>query len=126
MAISHFVAYDPHANAEGIVTNFDVDALKLASTSGILFYSVDYEGNRTEVPVSDVHPCDEAGETLDVAKPSYIDDRMKLVVDVFDALASEMPAMLTIEMDEERASSPFLVALEALRKLACKSSENGA
>ena len=48
MAISHFVAYDPHANAEGIVTNFDVDALKLASTSGILFYSVDYEGNRTE------------------------------------------------------------------------------
>ena len=126
MAISHFVAYDPHTNAECIVTNFDADALKLDSTSGILFYSVDYEGNRTEVPVSDVRPCDGTGGTLDVAKPSYVDDRMKLVVDVFDALASEMPATFAIGMDEERASSPFLEALEALRKLACKSSENGA
>lgn len=124
MEISYFVAYDPHSNSEGIVTNFDADALKLASASGILFYSVDCEGNRTEVPASDVCPCDGVGETLDVAKPSYVDDRMRLVVDVFDALASEMPALLTLESD--RASSPFLEALEALRELACKSTENGA
>lgn len=128
--ITHYLAHDPVSNTEGIITEFDATILNKAAESGIVFIAVDDEGNRSIVSASEVKKPDSTDETFRIVQPMYVDDRMKAVVDVFDALASSVPAAastLAVQSaaGKARTKMTFAEALEALRLLAYGTNEEG-
>ena len=74
-------------------------------------------------PINDDQP-------FTLVKPLYVDDRMKAVVDVFDALAASVPAVAASAdvqpvSSKARSAMSFAEALESLRALAYGTSEEG-
>lgn len=121
--ITHFIAHDPITNSEGVVTEYDQELLSRASDSGIVFISVDEQGNRQIVPVDEVKEPDQVGGDYQIVQPLYVDQRMQAVVDVFDALSASVPAVaanadVQSASGESRSSVSFNEALENLRSLA--------
>lgn len=128
--IVRYVAHDPIGNCEGYVTEFEPEILKRASDSGIIFIAIDDEGNRSIVNVDEVKEPTNDDKPFIVVQPIYVDDRVKAVVAVFDALAASVPAVAA-SADVQPVSSKarnavsFAEALEALRALAYGTSEEG-
>lgn len=128
--ITHFIAHDPITNSEGVVTEYDQELLSRASDSGIVFISVDEQGNRQIVPVGEVKEPDQVGGDYQIVQPLYVDQRMQAVVDVFDALSASVPAVaasadVQSASGESRSSVSFNEALENLRSLAYGTGEKG-
>lgn len=121
--IVRYVAHDPIGNCEGYVTEFDPEILKRASDGGIIFIAIDDEGNRSVVGVDEVKEPVNDDKPFIVVQPVYVDDRVKAVVDVFDALAAS--AEVQPVSSKARSAMSFAQALEALRKLAYPDSEEG-
>lgn len=128
--ITHYMVHDPISNTEGILTEFDTELISKAADSGIIFIGVDADGNRSVVAASDVKEPENGDEVLRIVKPAYVDDRVRAVVDVFDALAASVPAVAA-SADVQPVSSKawssmsFAEALEALRALAYGTGEEG-
>ncbi len=128
--ITHYMAHDPISNTEGVVTDFDQDLISEASQNGIIFIAVDSNGERSVVPADEVMPPQNQDQSFIIVQPEYVDDRMKAVVDVFDALAASVPAVAASAdvqpvPSKARSAMSFSEALEALRALAYGTVEEG-
>lgn len=91
---------------------------------------MDEDGRRSVVDPSEVTEPVPAFNGVMLAGTVYVDDRMKAVVDVFDALASSVPAAastLAVQgaAGKARTTMTFTEALEALRLLAYGTNEEG-
>lgn len=76
--------------------------------------------------VADKPDIDAENQPFVVVAPIYVDDRMKAVVDVFDALAASVPAVAaSADVQPVRPAMNFDEALEALRALAYGTGEEG-
>lgn len=80
--------------------------------------------------LTDKPDIDAENQPFVVVAPIYVDDRMKAVVDVFDALAASVPAVAASAdvqpvSSKARSAMSFAEALEALRALAYGTVEEG-
>lgn len=80
--------------------------------------------------LSEKPDIDAENQPFVVVAPIYVDDRMKAVVDVFDALAASVPAVAASAdvqpvSSKARSAMSFAEALEALRALAYGTVEEG-
>lgn len=80
--------------------------------------------------LTDKPDIDAENQPFVVVAPIYVDDRMKAVVDVFDALAASVPAAAASAdvqpvSSKARSAMSFAEALEALRALAYGTVEEG-
>lgn len=126
----YYLAHDPLSNTEAMITEYDPELISKAAASGIVFIAVDASGNREIVSAEDVSEPVEDGESFTIVQPLYVDDRMKAVVDVFDALAASVPAVAASAdvqpvSSKARSAMSFAEALESLRALAYGTSEEG-
>lgn len=126
----YYLAHDPLSNSEAMLTEYDADLISKAAASGIVFIAVDASGNREIVNAEDVSEPEGDGENFTIVQPLYVDDRMRAVVNVFDALAASVPAVAAsaevqpVSCNAQPAMS-FAEALEALRALAYGAGEEG-
>lgn len=105
--ILYYLAHDPVGNCEWQVSDFGSSALEENAEKGIVFIAVDEGGNREIVDVSEVVEPSALGEPLVLVQPVYVDERMMAVVDVFDALATDVyPSAAIMAMSAEAAESP--------------------
>ena len=131
MATLYYLAHDPVSNSEVVLTEYDSEIIRLASESGIVFISVDENGERAVVPASEVHEPEAREERFTFVQPLYVDDRLKAVVKVFDALAASASTAVAASVDAQsvsgkaRSAAGFADALEALRSLVYGTGEEG-
>lgn len=126
----YHMLHDPIGNCEAMVTEYDKELINRAASNGMIFIAVDEEGNRTVVQPEDVKEPINDDQPFTLVKPLYVDDRMKAVVDVFDALAASVPAVAASAdvqpvSSNARSAMSFAEALESLRALAYGTSEEG-
>ena len=121
----YHMLHDPIGNCEAMVTEYDEELINRAANNGMIFIAVDEDGNRTVVkePINDDQP-------FTLVQPLYVDDRMKAVVGVFDALAASVPAVAASAdvqpvSSKARSAMSFADALEAIRALAYGTGEEG-
>lgn len=126
----YYMLHDPIGNCEAMVTEYDEELINRAASNGMIFIAVDEDGNRTVVQPEDVKEPINDDQPFTLVQPLYVDDRMKAVVDVFDALAASVPAVAASAdvqpvSSKARAAMSFAEALEALRALAYGTGEEG-
>lgn len=126
----YHMLHDPIGNCEAMVTEYDEELINRAATNGMIFIAVDEDGNRTVVQPEDVKEPINDDQPFTLVQPLYVDDRMKAVVDVFDALAASVPAVAASAdvqpvSSKARSAMSFAEALEALRALAYGTGEEG-
>lgn len=119
----YHMLHDPIGNCEAMVTEYDEELINRAASNGMIFIAVDEDGNRTVVQPEDVKEPINDDQPFTLVQPLYVDDRMKAVVDVFDALAAS--ADVQPVSSKARAAMSFAEALEALRALAYGTVEEG-
>jgi hypothetical protein len=122
--------HDPIGNCEAMVTEYDEELINRAANNGMIFIAVDEDGNRTVVQPEDVKEPINDDQPFTLVQPLYVDDRMRAVVDVFDALAASVPAVAASAdvqpvSSKARSAMSFAEALEALRALAYGTVEEG-
>lgn len=121
MATIYHIAHDPVSNSEAILNEYDQERINKAAESGIVFIAVDEQGSRSIVPASEVVEPDANSDQFIFVQPVYVDDRMKAVIDVFDALASSTPqelsAVSVMSADTGGTGTAFAEALAALKAL---------
>ena len=120
----------PIGNCEAMVTEYDEELINRAASNGMIFIAVDEDGNRTVVQPEDVKEPINDDQPFTLVQPLYVDDRMKAVVDVFDALAASVPAVAASAdvqpvSSKARSAMSFAEALEALRALTYGTGEEG-
>lgn len=116
--IIKYMLHDLIGNVEGEIAEFDAEKLQEAEDAGAVFIAVYGSGRREVVKAADiVEPKPMLNGTV-LVTPPYVDDRMLAVVDVFDALASELaaPAAMLMSAEEPRRAD-FAAALEKLKEL---------
>lgn len=127
--ITHYMAHDPISNTEGVVTDFDQELISEASQNGIIFIAVDSNGERSVVPANEVKPPQSQDQSFIIVKPEYVDERLKAVVDVFDALYASAPAVASNAsvkaMSVNDVPTSFAEALEALREIVYATRDEG-
>lgn len=126
----YHMLHDPIGNCEAMVTEYDEELINRAASNGMIFIAVDEDGNRIVVQPEDVKEPINDDQPFTLVQPLYVDDRMKAVVDVFDALAASVPAVAASAdvqpvSSKARAAMSFAEALEALRALAYGTGEEG-
>lgn len=126
----YHMLHDPIGNCEAMVTEYDEELINRAANNGMIFIAVDEDGNRTVVQTEDVKEPINDDQPFTLVQPLYVDDRMKAVVDVFDALAASVPAVAASAdvqpvSSKARSAMSFAEALEALRALAYGTGEEG-
>lgn len=119
----YHMLHDPIGNCEAMVTEYDEELINRAASNGMIFIAVDEDGNRTVAQPEDVKEPINDDQPFTLVQPLYVDDRMKAVVDVFDALAAS--ADVQPVSSKARAAMSFAEALEALRALAYGTGEEG-
>lgn len=125
-----YILHDPVANMEGYITDFSDDSLHGAESMGLIIIAEYNDGSRERVSADDVKPPNPEVNGISVVLPPYVDDRMKAVVAVFDALAASVPAVAASAdvqpvSSKARSAMSFAEALEALRALAYGTVEEG-
>lgn len=126
----YHMLHDPIGNCEAMVTEYDEELINRAANNGMIFIAVDEDGNRTVVQPEDVKEPINDDQPFTLVQPLYVDDRMRAVVDVFDALAASVPAVAASAdvqpvSSKARSAMSFAEALEALRALAYGTVEEG-
>lgn len=126
----YHMLHDPIGNCEAMVTEYDEELINRAASNGMIFIAVDEDGNRTVVQQEDVKEPINDDQPFTLVQPLYVDDRMRAVVDVFDALAASVPAVAASAdvqpvSSKARSAMSFAEALEALRALAYGTGEEG-
>lgn len=121
--IIKYMLHDPIGNVEGEIAEFDAEKLANAESQGAIFIAVYQSGKREVVSASDVKEPEPILNGTVLVQPVYVDNRMKAVCDVFDALESSMPQAANAEVatmalaDEADAPMTFHEALAALKAL---------
>lgn len=119
----YHMLHDPIGNCEAMVTEYDEELINRAASNGMIFIAVDEDGSRTVVQPEDVKEPINDDQPFTLVQPLYVDERMKAVVDVFDALAAS--ADVQPVSSKARSAMGFAEALEALRALAYGTGEEG-
>lgn len=119
----YHMLHDPIGNCEAMVTEYDEELINRAANNGMIFIAVDEDGNRTVVQAEDVKEPINDDQPFTLVQPLYVDNRMRAVVDVFDALAAS--ADVQPVSSKARSAMSFAEALEALRALAYGTVEEG-
>ncbi len=119
--ILYYMAHDPVGNSEAVLTEYDAELIERAAEAGIVFVAVDDNGDRTIVSPDSVEEPVLDDKPITLVQPSYVDERMVAVVDVFDALASELasPNVALMSVEPSNAST-FAAALEKLKELVAR------
>lgn len=119
--IEAYILHDPVANVEGVLADFDPQKLQQAEESGAIFIALYNTGKREVVKAEDITEPEPRANGVKLVAPSYVDKRMKAVVDVFDALGSSMPQALSavsvMSAEAEGTGMTFAEALAALKAL---------
>ncbi len=108
--ITHYMAHDPISNTEGVITEYDQDTLRKAADSGIVFIAVDSDGARSVVTAEEIKQPENKDESFVIVQPSYVDDRIQAVINVFDTLEGTMFPTV------EASSSTDMLSASAVRK----------
>lgn len=121
------MAHDPVANIEGVVTDFNPEALTSAAENGIIFIAVDENGAREVVDAASVKEPKFVDECYVFVQPQYVDERTAATVAVFDALSAIVdPQPATADengSDAQATADPIAAFEDALNRL--KSLQNG-
>lgn len=115
--IVEYMLHDPIGNVEGTLTDFSEEFLAKVADSPLVIVAVDEDGRRSVVDPSDVTEPVPAFNGVMLAGTVYVDDRMKAVIDVFDALvgAGDVAAIDTADTEAKRQTvAEALAALKAL------------
>ena len=115
-----YLVHDAINNMEGYITDYSAEALQAAQESGLIIIAEYNDGSRDRVNAADVVEPQPEVNGVTLVQPSYVDDRMTAVVDVFDALAAEMfgaAMVMSADADPAAVRSPFAEALKKLKEL---------
>lgn len=121
--ITHYLLHDPIGNVEGMIEEYDPEKLQSAEDQGAVFIAVYESGRRELVKAADIVEPQPVMNGIVLVQPVYVDDRMKAVCNVFDALDSEMTsghaanagiATMALVSDQPETFHDALVALKAL------------
>lgn len=110
-----YILHDAVQNVEGYITNYDKNLLQEAESSGCIIIAERNDGSRQIVKAEDVHEPAPNINGVKLVKHSYVDNRMKAVCEVFDALAETMPS--TKSRDASEGQTAFAEALAALKAI---------
>lgn len=125
--IEVYLLHNPVENTEGVISEFDTEKLQKAEEEGAVFLALYSSGRRAIVKAAEIVEPEPMMNGVVLVKPEYVDDRMVAVVDVFDALASQLfaPAAYAMAADDSaesnaeptmaRTGNPFETALERLK-----------
>lgn len=113
-----YLLHDAAANMEAQISDYDPAILQEAENSGLVILAEYSDGMREIVKAKDVREPEPKMNGITLVQPAYVDDRMLAVVDVFDALASDLAAPAAMLMSAEEPRRPgFAAALEKLKEL---------
>lgn len=112
--IVEYMLHDPIGNVEGTLTDFSEEFLAKVADSPLVIVAVDEDGRRSVVDPSDVTEPVPTFNGVMLAGTVYVDDRMKSVIDVFDALAEDNGMA---KLDAGTKHQTFEEALAALKEL---------
>lgn len=118
--ITGYLFHDAVANVEGHIVDFSDEAIRgLADSAGggMLFLAEYSDGSREVVDVSDIKEPQPMMNGITLVQPVYVDNRMRAVCDVFDAIAAEQPAVTAMSADTAGGEKTFAQALAALKAL---------
>lgn len=118
-----YILHDPIGNVEGYIAEYDTEQLRAAEEHGMLIIAEYNDGSRECVHAGDVTEPAPALNGVDLVQPVYVDERMKAVVNVFDALAKSFLTSRTKRSATSMSSrsietgETFLQALKVLKEL---------
>lgn len=108
-----YVAVD-ESGAETRIAHLMPESLVKMMANGTTLYREGDDGTRVEVTdpedVLEVEP----EESVTLVAPAYVDDRMVAVVDVFDAMVSELTGVATMSADKPATLAEAMGRLRAI------------
>lgn len=121
-----YLLHDPIGNAEGAIAEFETEKLVKAEQQGAVFIAVYNTGRREIVKAEDIRKPKPRMNGVTLVQPVYVDDRMKAIVNVFEALEgssllaiNSATATVAPTAAENEAKQTFAEALAALKAIVC-------
>ena len=116
-----YIVHDAVHNNEGYITDYSPENIAAAKDAKFIFLAEYADGTREIVQADDVaEPENSEGGTFVFVQPSYVDERMGAVINVFDALAADAqrPAVMTLSEGVDTAEAQtFAEALAELKRI---------
>ena len=122
--IVRYLLHDPIANVEGELATFDVEELRAAEDAGMVLIAVYDDEHREVVHADDVEEPVNQSQSFTFVTPTYVNDRLNLVCDVFDAIGSASSQGSSGGLGTQSDENLFEVKLNALKEL-LNASEDG-
>lgn len=118
-------AYDPINNNEGIITNFDLSALKQAEANGFIIIAEHEDGTREKVKAENVtEPNTQDSGFLVFVTPEYVDTRITAAYEAIKSIADAITPLLSAELTQDGQPSPLDAITANLEKLRALSNIN--
>ena len=115
--ITHYMAHDPIANVEGVVTEYDPDLLQQAADGGVIFVAVKDDGSPSIVPAGEVRQPRSIDQEYCFVQPAYVDERAKATLACLEAIAEMREAVSAKARTAAEPNQKFSDALGKLREL---------
>lgn len=114
--VSAYILHDPVGNIEGYISNYDAMELQDAEDAGMIILAEYSDRSRERVKASDVVEPQPDINGVTLVQPRYVDERVRAVIDVFDAIAVGVaPAPLTLATNDSTVT--FAQALARLKEI---------
>ncbi|MEG0303724.1 hypothetical protein [Gordonibacter sp.] len=111
-----YILHDPVANMEGYISSYDAAELQGAEDAGMIVLAEHNDGSRERVKASEVLEPQPEAKGVTLVQPRYVDERVRAVIDVFDAIAAGVaPVPLTLATND--ATVTFAQALARLKEV---------
>ena len=111
-------AHDPINNNEGVITNFDISALKEAEANGIIIIAEYEDGAREKVNAEDVtEPNIQDSGFFVFVTPQYVDARTIAAYEAVKSIADAITPMIPASLATDGQPSPLDVITANLEKL---------
>ena len=122
--IVRYLLHDPIANVEGELATFDTEELRAAEDAGMVLIAVYDDEHREVVHADDVTEPVNQPQSFTFVTPTYVNDRLNLVCEVFDAIGSTSSQGSSGGLGTQGEENLFEVKLNALKEL-LNASEDG-
>lgn len=111
-------AHDPINNNEGVITNFDISALKEAEANGIIIIAEYEDGTREKVNAEDVtEPNIQDSGFFVFVTPQYVDTRTTAAYEAIKSIADAITPMIPEALTQDGQPSPLDAITASLEKL---------
>lgn len=111
-------AHDPINNNEGVITNFDISALKEAEANGIIIIAEYEDGTREKVNAEDVtEPNIQDSGFFVFVTPQYVDTRTAAAYEAIKSIADAITPMISAALATDGQPSPLDAITANLEKL---------